>query len=63
MEIRNMDEWRIAARALQEARDAVGREIAKARIAGASDDVIRALDAAMVAIQFPAMPTGQGDAQ
>jgi hypothetical protein len=54
--VTDMDAWRIAQRASQQAIDAIGREIARQRDAGASDDVLAALDAAMCAIPAPAFP-------
>jgi hypothetical protein len=54
--VTDMDAWRIAQRASQQAIDAIGREIARQRDAGASDDVLAALDAAMCVIPAPAFP-------
>jgi hypothetical protein len=61
--ITDMEAWRIAARAAQEAIDAIGREIARQRIAGAPDGVLAALDDAMRAIPAPALPPRTESAQ
>jgi microcystin degradation protein MlrC len=58
-DIRSMADWRPAARAAQQAMEAVGREIARQRIAGAPDAVLLALHAAMLAIPYPAMPRAE----
>jgi hypothetical protein len=54
--IRTMDDRRLAARAAIQAVDAIGREIARQRSAGAPDAVLAALDGAMRAIPMPAFP-------